>query len=296
MGSHEHLLDRYMTEVWNNGNYDVAYELVHPEMIVHGAGGQDIKSGPEGIVALIKTWRAAFPNGRMVVHDVISQGDLFADRLTWVGTQTGEFYGIPPTGKQVNCTSIGFDRVVDGQITEGWGELDMLGMMQQLGAVRETWPTTPGTWEDTDQVQTPAEDGSDAEAIVLRYFKYLNDGDEAGLREIIDVPTYVNHNPTIGRGDFRSQMDFDTTLLRAMPDLTITPDTDHLITQGDRAFVRWWAAGSHSGESLFGVAPSGTSVDWTGSDIVRVAGGRVVESWSCADLLRLMQQIGVLSS
>src|SRR5215210_1458568 len=109
-------------------------------MTVHGAGGQPVGMGPEALIDLIKTWRTAFPDGHMTVDDIIVEGDLVGIRNTWHGTQTESFYGIPPSGKSVQVTSVGLDRVKDGQVCEGWGELDMVGMMQSLGAMPNAGP------------------------------------------------------------------------------------------------------------------------------------------------------------
>lgn len=127
------LFNRWFNEVWNKGHYEVAAEVISPDFIVHGAGGQDVKQGPAGVADLIKTWRDAFPDGEMIIDDLIAEGDLVVARLTWNGTQTGEFYGIAPSGNKVSVTSIGIDRITDGMIVEGWGEVNMLLMMQQLG-------------------------------------------------------------------------------------------------------------------------------------------------------------------
>jgi predicted ester cyclase len=58
-----------------------------------------------------------------------------AVRQTWRGTHTGNFLGIPPTGKQVAFTSTEVYRVAGGRLAEEWVELDMLGLLQQLGAI-----------------------------------------------------------------------------------------------------------------------------------------------------------------
>ena len=126
---------RWFDELWNKKNYDIVYEYVHPDFTAHGAGGQQIKMGPEGPKDMVKAWHAAMPDGRMTIDDVITEGDLSTIRMTWEATHTGTFGNIPPSGKRIKVTSIGIDRVVDGKITEGWGELDMLGMMQQMGAI-----------------------------------------------------------------------------------------------------------------------------------------------------------------
>lgn len=129
------IFHKWFAEAWNKGNFSVAEELIGDTFTVHGAGGQQVQQGVEGVVALIKQWRDAFPDGRMIVHDVIAEGDRVVARMTWEGTHRGDFYGIPPTGRRVSVTSIGIDRVENGKIVEGWGELDMLGMMRQLGVI-----------------------------------------------------------------------------------------------------------------------------------------------------------------
>jgi predicted ester cyclase len=66
------------------------------------------------------------------MDDIITEGEFSVIRMTFRGTHLGDFYGMPATGKSVVTTSIGIDRVINGKISEGWGELDMLGMMQQM--------------------------------------------------------------------------------------------------------------------------------------------------------------------
>jgi predicted ester cyclase len=49
------------------------------------------------------------------------------------GTQTGDFFGIPATGKSVKFSEIGILRIADGKVVESWYDVDMLGLMGQLG-------------------------------------------------------------------------------------------------------------------------------------------------------------------
>jgi steroid delta-isomerase-like uncharacterized protein len=133
------LFHRWFAEAWNKGNYEVAKEIIGETFTVHGAGGQPVQQGIDGVVGLIKEWRTAFPDGQMIIHDVIAEGDRVVASMTWEGTHQGTFYGIPPTGRKVSVFSIGIDRIENGRIVEGWGELDMLGMMRQLGQI-----PTPG--------------------------------------------------------------------------------------------------------------------------------------------------------
>ena len=129
------IIRRWLEEGWTRGNLAVADELIDPGFVVHGAGGQAVPTGPEGVKQLVSAWRTGFPDGRMIVDDMLAEGDKVVIRMTWRGTHNGVFYGIAPTGRQVSVTSIGIDRVVNGKIVEGWGEVDMLGLYQQIGAI-----------------------------------------------------------------------------------------------------------------------------------------------------------------
>ena len=129
------IIRRWNEEGWSGGKYELANEIISPHMTVHGAGGQAVGMGPQGLIDLIKTWRTAFPDGYMSIDDIIVEGNTVAIRNTWHGTHKADFYGILPTGKWVEVTSVGLDRVEAGKVVEGWGELDMLGMLQQMGAI-----------------------------------------------------------------------------------------------------------------------------------------------------------------
>lgn len=157
---HRALFTRWFSELWNKKNYAITKELVAPEFTAHGAGGQDIKQGPDGVADMVKIWHKAFPDGHMTMDDIITEGEMSTIRMTFRGTQTGEFYGVPASNKPVEVTSIGIDRVVGGKISEGWGELNMLGMMQQMGAI-----PTPGQDHDIETSITPEHVGEAYDAL-----------------------------------------------------------------------------------------------------------------------------------
>ncbi len=56
-------------------------------------------------------------------------------RVTFQGTHSGEFQGIPATGKQVSMQVIDILRIENGKVVERWGLSDQVGMMQQLGVM-----------------------------------------------------------------------------------------------------------------------------------------------------------------
>jgi steroid delta-isomerase-like uncharacterized protein len=77
----------------------------------------------------------AFPDLRRPIEDLVADGDKVVARWVSVGTHRGDFQGIPPTGKRIVTSGITIFRVEDGKIVEEWSESDMLGMLQQLGAI-----------------------------------------------------------------------------------------------------------------------------------------------------------------
>ena len=290
---------RWNDEGWSGGNYDLAHEIIAPVMTVHGAGGQSVGMGPEGLIDLIKTWRTAFPDGKMTVDDIIVEGDLVGIRNTWHGTQTETFYGIPPSGKQVHVTSVGLDRVKDGQVVEGWGELDMVGMMQQLGAMPLAGPGAFASGRSTEwgpDVTTDTGGGAsvdDHRAVAIRYVEALAQADEAALADLVDQGAFVDHNPVWGTEDWAGVIAGAKAVRAGFPDLEVKIDKTNTVVEGNQAVVHTLFTGTHSGEFL-GVAPTGKTVTWSHTDFLRFAGGKVVERWVSADTLTLFQQTGVV--
>lgn len=79
---------------------------------------------------------AAFPDGKHTIDEAYDVGaDRVVLRATFNGTHTNEFMGIPPTGKRVQITFMNLDRFADGKLAEHRAQIDMLGLLQQLGAV-----------------------------------------------------------------------------------------------------------------------------------------------------------------
>jgi predicted ester cyclase len=64
----------------------------------------------------------------------VAAEDKVAARIRFRGTHRGEFMGIPATGREVTFASMEMNRVVGGKVAEHWVLIDMLGLLQQLGA------------------------------------------------------------------------------------------------------------------------------------------------------------------
>ena len=80
-------------------------------------------------------FRAAFPDLHVTLEDVFGEGDKVATRGYFTGTHQGEFNGIPATGKQVKVSYIDLWRLENGKAVDNWVQMDMIGLMQQLGVI-----------------------------------------------------------------------------------------------------------------------------------------------------------------
>ena len=91
--------------------------------------------GVEGVFARHEMLFTAMPDIHIDVHQVIAEGDLAAARFTLTGTNTDGFMGMPATNTVVSVTGMDFMRFRDERIVEHWGEMDMMGLLQQLGVI-----------------------------------------------------------------------------------------------------------------------------------------------------------------
>jgi len=69
------------------------------------------------------------------IHDQIAQGDLVANRITWRGVHSRDLAGVPPTGRSIELRGINMFRVKDGRVVAQWAQLDIFGLLQQIGAI-----------------------------------------------------------------------------------------------------------------------------------------------------------------
>jgi steroid delta-isomerase-like uncharacterized protein len=121
--------------VWEEGNIDLVDELLAPDYVNRTPATPDQPTGPEGVKGVVSMFRSGMPDLRVVIEDMIADGDKVAVRYTLEGTHKGELFGVPPTTQRLSIKSIAIERVSDGKIREHWRVTDSLDMMQQLGVI-----------------------------------------------------------------------------------------------------------------------------------------------------------------
>lgn len=129
----EELVRRLIEEGFNEGNLDVADELISPDMVEHQNFGPNHAPGAEGAKAVIASLRRAFSDFHLAIEDLAVAGDTVWLRMTGSGTNDGSFMGNPPTGRTMRIDVFDSLRVENDRIVEHWGVPDRLGSLFQLG-------------------------------------------------------------------------------------------------------------------------------------------------------------------
>ena len=127
------LVRRYYQEVLAGRNRDLLARLLDSSFVSHVPGGP--AAGAGAYTAAVDATHAAFPDLVVTVHDQVAEEDKVVTRWSATGTHAGDFAGVPATGRRVTVTGIHIHRVRRGRLIEHWEELDLLGLLRQLGVL-----------------------------------------------------------------------------------------------------------------------------------------------------------------
>jgi len=128
---------RFIEEIFVKGNVAAVDQLAAADFTPRS--WPSVSPGLENLKQAVARVSASLSEVRMTIEDMIAEGDRVAVRLTSHAMPTGNFMGIPATGKAYSMAEIHIFRVAAGKVVEHWLQADYLGMMQQLGVM-----PTPG--------------------------------------------------------------------------------------------------------------------------------------------------------
>ena len=121
-------------KAFDDGKMDQILDFLAPNFIAHMAGSPQ-PLDREGFNQFGMAFYLAFSQGKHIFDQVIIAEDKVVTCGIFAATHSGEFQGVPPTGKQIRLSIMHIDRIENGKIVEHWGQGDALGLMQQLGIV-----------------------------------------------------------------------------------------------------------------------------------------------------------------
>lgn len=126
-------MERIIEEAFNGGNVAVLDDLVAEDFVEHEDLPPDVPQGRAAPRAMITMMRAAFPDLKVTVEDMLQDGNKVVTRSRFAGTHKGEFMGIAPTGNKFDVPVIDIVEFRDDKAVAHWGVMDNAAMMEQLG-------------------------------------------------------------------------------------------------------------------------------------------------------------------
>jgi steroid delta-isomerase-like uncharacterized protein len=123
-------------EAWNANNLDALDALFAADFVQHNP----VPGMPASLDMAKQAHQMslqAFPDRRTSVEDIVAEGDQVAVRMRMTGTNRGglPWFGIPANDRPIDVQYISIYRVQDGKVVEHRAQMDLLGLMQQLGAI-----------------------------------------------------------------------------------------------------------------------------------------------------------------
>ena len=118
-------LVRRLYDAFETGGVDPLDEVVAPDFVDHDPlPGQ--APGLVGMKQAVGLFRAAFPDGRLAVEELIAEGDKVVARVRLRGTQAGAFFDVEPSGRPMTAEGTETYRIAGGKIAESWSRLGPL--------------------------------------------------------------------------------------------------------------------------------------------------------------------------
>jgi steroid delta-isomerase-like uncharacterized protein len=243
-------------------------------------------------------WQDAFPDREDHVEEIIAEGDSVAMLWRITGTHRGNFYGIPATGKPVDFLEIGYFRMAQGKIAEGWFMADEAGLLRQLG---QPLPKR----QDGKLVAPPVSDAGEEGDAVLQRLTAKPAATPEERNKIIVARSKSSQPPQPGdRAENFKQKRFGLQHMHDYGDAHKVADqtptaafpgrNDHvvgLLAEGDRVWMRFFLRGKHE-KGFYGLPATGNRVEMPEVGIMRFTGGKWAEAFYFGDELGLMLQLG----
>jgi len=124
---------RNFTEEINKGNIEIFREVCAPDFAYYSPSEVTEPLSLEETMNAFKMHFKGFPDFNGDIQEAVTKGDKIIARSSITGTHTGEWFGIPATGKKIKFGAIEIWHMKDGKCVDIKEEVDTLGLMQQLG-------------------------------------------------------------------------------------------------------------------------------------------------------------------
>ena len=126
----------WFEKVWGERNRSAIFGLLAADGVGHLEGGMETV-GPEAFAQFHDQLTSAFPDSRLKIHRIVEQDNQVCVHWEFMGTHSGEGFGLAATGEEISFCGMTWFIVRGGMIVEGWDGWNHGGLMARLGAPDE---------------------------------------------------------------------------------------------------------------------------------------------------------------
>ncbi|MCU0493876.1 MAG: ester cyclase [Chloroflexaceae bacterium] len=284
-----------------------AWRLYCADTFVHHFNLPNVPPTRDGVEALSRSILTAFPDVQVNIDLLLHDGDWVVERARAVGTHTGEFMGVPPSGKRLSWLETHMYRVENGLIIEHIPEIRLEMLLAHIVGENHYFrqPTVSALSHGIALAMTGA-----AHAYRPMPDNALPDDNARMERNRIVVNRYIEEFknqqrflvfPQLFGADFRHHFEFPAlnnrmvsfvsvgqNFLSAFPDVHV--EVTHLLADGAYIVERNRVRATHRG-TFAGIKATGRTVTWAETHIYRLKDGKIVENWPLVNFERIIAQI-----
>ena len=125
---------KFYSKVWevaiNQGDISILDEAYAPDVVLHTVPET---KGAANAKAYYANYVTGFSDREFIVKEIFAQGNKLTKYWIFKGKHTGDFFGIPATGKTISVEGCTIATIINGKITEERDFFDNLEFLRQLG-------------------------------------------------------------------------------------------------------------------------------------------------------------------
>jgi steroid delta-isomerase-like uncharacterized protein len=134
------IITRWVEDAWNGGDFSSVPSTYVPDYTLNDVSLPKPINRREELADFIATFRRGMPDLRMTIDQYVAEGETVAWRFHVEGTQTGELFGAPASGRRIHTAGVVISCFENGLWKEDYSFWDVMTMLRQMGVIPETQP------------------------------------------------------------------------------------------------------------------------------------------------------------
>jgi steroid delta-isomerase-like uncharacterized protein len=266
---HRDQVIKFNEEVWGKGNVAYIDEVVDPEFVRYGYTAQGNAFGIPAYKDTVQKIRSMFTDYNVTLVDMMGVGDKAV--FTW----------------KLRGNYVGPDKKISpGRAVELNGKTAWLFKGDKL--VKEIVEIDPEEYYRQIQMAVPYSEVENRALLLSYLYEVMSRGNVSALEELVSQNHVLHDANNVTVKGIEALREHVNDLRTGFPDLSIA--INEIVADGNMVTARWTITGTHKGQWL-GIAPTNTKIEATGLTFCYVKDGKMQETWSMWDTMKLRQTI-----